>query len=105
MLSEDFIKKQEARLKEELAKVEEKIAFITRKETPEDNSHWDETANDAIQDVEEESLLRIYRNLKDRVEAALGRIENGTYGKCLDSGRDIPEKVLLAEPWADSCPN
>lgn len=104
MLSQDFIQQQEARLKEELLKVDAKIQDITKPEKPEDNPQWDETATDAVQDVEEESLLRIYKNLKERVEAALGRIENGSYGTCLDTGREIPQEVLEAEPWADSCP-
>ena len=104
MLSEDFIQKQKKLLEEELDRVNVKIQSIIKPEEGEDNPQWDETANDAVQDVEEESLLRIYKNLKDRIEAALGRIENGTYGKCLDTGQDIPEKVLKAEPWADSCP-
>jgi DnaK suppressor protein len=34
------------------------------------------------------------------VQAALKRIEDGTYGKCIVCGRPIPEKRLEAIPWA-----
>lgn len=37
------------------------------------------------------------------VEDALKRIENGTYGKCVDCGEDIPEARLDAVPWAPYC--
>jgi DnaK suppressor protein len=37
------------------------------------------------------------------VREALERIENGTYGKCLDCGRPIEEKRLKAVPWARYC--
>lgn len=37
------------------------------------------------------------------VRAALQRIEAGTYGTCVDCGREIDEKRLEAVPWALYC--
>ena len=37
------------------------------------------------------------------VQDALARIENGTYGKCLDCGEAIPAARLNAVPWAAYC--
>ena len=37
------------------------------------------------------------------VEDALARIEDGTYGTCIDCGEDIPEARLNAVPWAAYC--
>jgi RNA polymerase-binding protein DksA len=37
------------------------------------------------------------------IDAALGRIEDGTYGMCVSCGRPIPEERLEAMPWADLC--
>ena len=31
------------------------------------------------------------------------RIENGTYGKCTNCGKQIPEERLEALPWATLC--
>ena len=37
------------------------------------------------------------------IDAALGRIEDGTYGMCVSCGKPIPEERLEAMPWADLC--
>lgn len=38
-----------------------------------------------------------------RVENALKRIEDGTYGKCLKCGGDISRERLMAFPSAENC--
>lgn len=38
-----------------------------------------------------------------QVQAALRRIENGTYGQCLVDGGPIESKRLEAVPWAPYC--
>lgn len=43
------------------------------------------------------------RFLLDRVNAAIGAIEDGTYGKCVSCGRDIPAERLEIVPYADKC--
>jgi len=37
------------------------------------------------------------------VEAALQRIDDGTYGSCTSCGRPIPEERLEVLPWAATC--
>ena len=44
----------------------------------------------------ESSLLR-------EVHAALNRIEDGSYGVCLECEEDISQKRLKAVPWATHC--
>jgi RNA polymerase-binding transcription factor DksA len=39
----------------------------------------------------------------DDIEAALGRIADGTYGRCASCGRAIPEERLEARPTATLC--
>ena len=39
----------------------------------------------------------------EAIEAALRRIEEGTYGKCTRCGRPIPEERLEAKPYASLC--
>ena len=41
--------------------------------------------------------------LLSEIDAALGRIENGTYGTCEVCGRPIDEERLRALPWATLC--
>lgn len=38
-----------------------------------------------------------------RIDAALGRIEEGTYGICIESGEEISERRLEGQPWAEYC--
>jgi len=37
------------------------------------------------------------------IDAALARIENGTYGTCTNCGKEIPVGRLEASPWASLC--
>ena len=37
------------------------------------------------------------------IDAALGRIEDGTYGTCVSCGREIARERLEAYPWASLC--
>lgn len=39
----------------------------------------------------------------DQVDAALQRIEEGTYGRCIDCDKEIPAKRLEAIPYALRC--
>lgn len=38
-----------------------------------------------------------------QVDAALARLDDGTFGRCARCGRDIPEARLEALPWAAHC--
>ncbi len=46
------------------------------------------------------SLSSVDRKVLQEIEAALKRIEEGTYGICLHSGEPIDKKRLEAVPWA-----
>ena len=37
------------------------------------------------------------------IQAAITRVEEGSYGLCTDCGKPIPEKRLKALPWAPRC--
>ncbi len=49
------------------------------------------------------SLLKNERALLQEVDDALLRIEEGTYGICLGTGRPIRRARLTARPWAMYC--
>jgi DnaK suppressor protein len=49
------------------------------------------------------SLSDAERNQLLAVDDALERIEAGSYGKCVNCGKDIGEKRLEAVPWARYC--
>lgn len=60
----------------------------------------EEKAVDADELEKEQSIEANERALLIEVQAALKRIEDGTYGYCVVCGRPIPEKRLEAIPWA-----
>jgi DnaK suppressor protein len=43
------------------------------------------------------------RQLLDSIDAALARIAEGEYGKCINCGEPIQDKRLEAVPWARHC--
>ena len=49
------------------------------------------------------SLLASESNALDQIEAAIERIENGSYGKCEMCDEQIPESRLDAIPYAARC--
>ena len=58
---------------------------------------------DMSQAIEERHTATVKKDKFERqlreIEAALRRIEDGTYGICEETGEDIEEKRLLAIPW------
>ena len=48
-------------------------------------------------------LLESERNLLWEIDEALKRIEQGTYGVCLATGRPIGKNRLKAQPWVKYC--
>ncbi len=43
------------------------------------------------------------QNVLGEIDAALARIEDGTYGTCTNCGKVIPVERLEAYPWASLC--
>lgn len=103
MLDQEFINKMKARLEEEKAAVEKKIADLTRPEEPLDNPDNEELAQDAEEDILEQSLLNVHRDILEKINDAILRIQGDTYGRCIMCGAEITKEDLEKEPWADHC--
>ena len=52
-----------------------------------------------------EAVLHSARSQRDEVLAALARVEQNTYGRCVDCEGEIPEGRLDARPDAARCVN
>lgn len=50
-----------------------------------------------------EAMLSAAQQQRAEVGEALGRIEDGSYGVCVDCGKPIPEGRLTARPEAARC--
>src|SRR6266849_5812767 len=97
------------RLEAKRAELQENIEGLTEAhpkpvgaiEANEDPQDFEDIAVDFLETQQEQSLLVNEQALLTEVERALERIEDGTYGKCVNCGQPIPEKRLEAIPWAE----
>ncbi len=75
-------------------------------ETGEDAVYDNHLADTATETYDRELDYTLEENsehvLRD-IDAALRRIEDGTYGTCTNCGKQIPEERLEARPWATLC--
>lgn len=79
---------------------EEKDELLRRGEAPVETARGDE-ADLAVMAENKERDLWLANDAKQRLELidkALSRIDKGTYGKCLNCGKPIPEERLLTLP-------
>lgn len=94
-------------LSEEKEKLIREIGFYKKEDPYLNNYRGSETFDDAITDNEGHdrvvaTKLELESLLTD-VEAALDRIENGTYGVCLNCHQEISPERLEAMPTASLC--
>ena len=61
-----------------------------------------ETVQSLPDDVAVTRVASLRRTIED-IDAALGRIAAGTYGRCTGCGTEIPEERLELRPFATSC--
>jgi DnaK suppressor protein len=68
-----------------------------------DNPSQEDIAQDAAEDILEERLLNIHEDILEKINNALNRIKDKTYGRCIECGAEIKEEDLAKEPWAEHC--
>jgi DnaK suppressor protein len=103
MLSENFLAKIKVRLEEEKEIVENKIIELSQPEEGIENPDEDDLGQDATDDILQESLLAVHRNILSKIDEALFRVDKGVYGSCEICGAPISETDLEREPWAEHC--
>ena len=102
------LEQMKQRLETKRAELQENIKSLTEAhprpvgaiEASDGSQDFEEIAVDFLETQQEQSLLVNQQALLTEIELALERIEQGTYGKCVDCGQPIPEKRLEAIPWA-----
>jgi RNA polymerase-binding transcription factor len=97
----------EARRREILAEVQGKIRNV-REEASWGSKQSEvqdagESSESDIQDDIEFALIQMKSETLNKINDALGRLENGTYGNCFECGEEIAEKRLRALPFAVRC--
>jgi RNA polymerase-binding transcription factor len=98
-------------LQEERQRVVDAIEYL-HKENP--GSIEDETEDETTDNLAETATATLDReidytleenseNVLSAIDGALGRIDQGTYGTCVNCGKRISEERLAAIPWATTC--
>ena len=67
------------------------------------DNHLADTASETYEREFDEGLEEDAQDQLREVEAALQRIEDGTYGTCSVCGKKIPVERLEAVPWTTLC--
>jgi DnaK suppressor protein len=91
-------------LARERRRIEEALARL-RREPNEELSHLDQhpadEATEVFEEERDEGLAVRLREELEAVERAERRLEEGTYGASVESGRPIPDERLEAIAWAE----
>ena len=106
-------KSQMEKHRKQLLKVREEIVAKMHRTVSDgrDENLWGETSDSADQALSSYTKEFLYK-LSDverrqfvEIEAALWRIEEGTFAECVDCHNPLPSKRLEIVPWASRCTN
>ena len=92
-------------LEERRREIQEKLRAI-REEIPSYQDEVRDTEEQSVTDFAQEmdfALMEMKAQTLIRIDEALQRVDQGTYGTCDDCGRDIAEARLSAVPFALMC--
>jgi RNA polymerase-binding transcription factor DksA len=93
-------------LQEQLTTIEDNSFATTQSDLSGDVGLDDESADAGTATFEREKDLSIEQNVRDllqKIERALKRMEAGTYGTCDRCGRPIEKARVKALPYVDLC--
>jgi RNA polymerase-binding protein DksA len=102
----DRLQAEHVELQTQLTTIEEDTFATTQSEMVGDVGLDDESADAGTATFEREKDLSIENNVRDllqKIERALKRIEDGTYGACDRCGKPIEKARIKALPYVDLC--
>jgi len=97
--------KRRQAMEERLASMEKRLAAVTKDITKTLSSDFAEQATERENDDVLEEIARETQTTILRLQAAIRRIDDDTYGICSSCGEDIAEKRLDALPETTLCVN
>jgi RNA polymerase-binding transcription factor len=95
-------------LLEERRRVTEAMNYIRQEQPDNDDevhvgTHLADEAALTLEHELDETLEENSSNVLAEIDAALDRVESGTFGICANCGSEIPAERLEAVPWATLC--
>lgn len=98
--------KEQEELKAQLAELEESSFSTSQSDLSGEMSFDEEYADAGTATFEREKDLSLENNIRDlldKIDKALGRLDDGTYGTCERCGKPIEKARLKALPYANLC--
>lgn len=95
-----------ARLEKELAAITKEDLKVSQTEMSGENAYESgeaEVGTTTFERERDDSLGWNVRDLLNKINDALYRIDQGTYGICAECNHEIPIERLQAIPYADTC--
>ena len=99
-----------ARLTQMLEELDDSARRLQRNDAdyePDELSHLDQHPADSasyVSETDREAAMReVVDGQRQQIEEALRRLDEGSYGRCVDCGRELPEERLEARPEAARC--
>ena len=100
------LEEERGELRDQLTTIEEETFSTSQSELSGDVGLDDESADAGTATFEREKDLSIENNVRDllaKIERALSRIEDGSYGTCERCGKPIEKARIKALPYVDMC--
>lgn len=107
-MDKNFLLKQKNKLNEEKEKIDLQLKNLKSEDPFSDPDHLTDNASadtDAREEMGHLAVEAKAEDLKKRlslIQAALKRIEKGTYGVCIKTGKKIPKARLMLVPEAET---
>ncbi len=99
MHSKEFIEEMKKALLAQKTKLQQDLAGVSAHTEMGDDI--EATQDEAEQDFDNQGVRQTLQEDLKKIEMALAKIENGTYG-IDEEGKEISEQRLKALPWADT---
>lgn len=97
------------RLQERLDELDRSAAALSAEDAGSDvdlshvHQHPGDQGTELADFERETAVIEAAQNDRGEIVAALARIDEGTYGRCVDCGKEIPEGRLEIKPEAARC--
>jgi DnaK suppressor protein len=101
----ELLRRRRADVSERLARLDadERSLLRDRSDATADDEHDPEGSTLSGEWSRVDALRRAAETERAELDAALGRVDAGTYGICAACGRSIPPERLRARPMAERC--
>lgn len=101
----DLLTTERARVAESTESLDESNSIGQTDETEENGleTHPGDQGTDTFLRERDMALGEHEHHVLDEIDAALARLDAGTYGSCNGCGGEIPAERLDALPWASTC--